>query len=237
MHVTTEIGVSYEFVLTAAVMIYEDRVHKREQFATIHKIAGEGADGRPSLGVGSLLTTGFLRDLARGLERQPEAILLPENVLAYTADLLIWWTPSRRRPMFFSDGAEDRALLNGRIFPHPPLVWKVRRGELSIRAVSHQRRPAEDTALMVAPYWNTEPSHGHVCIGSMPRPKKTDISTMLEWEEGFYNSRFTHPSGMGKLTRHANGFMGLWTELVENQDFPRRYLTPSGETLRRFAEQ
>ncbi len=38
MHVTTEIGVSYEFVLTAAVMIYEDRVHKREQFATIHKI-------------------------------------------------------------------------------------------------------------------------------------------------------------------------------------------------------
>ena len=67
MHVTTEIGVSYEFVLTAAVMIYEDRVHKREQFATIHKIAGEGASGRPSLGAGSLLTTAFLRDLARGL--------------------------------------------------------------------------------------------------------------------------------------------------------------------------
>ncbi len=150
MHVTTEIGVSYEFVLTAAVMIYEDRVHKREQFATIHKIAGEGPSGRPSLGAGSLLTTAFLRDLARGLERQPEAVLLPENVLAYTADLLIWWTPSRLRPMFFSDGAEDRAFLNGRIFPHPPLVWKVRRGELSIRALSPQRRPAGETPLMVA---------------------------------------------------------------------------------------
>src|SRR5258708_28970721 len=139
-------------------MIYEDRVHKREQFATIHKIAGEGASGWPSLGAGSLLTTAFLRDLARGLEREREAVLLPENVLAYTADLLIWWTPSRLRPMFFSDGAEDRALLNGRIFPHPPLVWKVRRGELSIRALSPQRRPAGETPLMVAPYWNTEPS-------------------------------------------------------------------------------
>src|SRR5260370_2094232 len=112
-------------------MIYEDRVHKREQFATVHKIAGEGADGRPSLGVGSLLTTGFLRDLARGLERQPEAVLLPENVLAYTADLLILWTPSRRPPMFFSDGAQDRALLNGRIFPQPPLRCDVGRGEIS----------------------------------------------------------------------------------------------------------
>src|SRR5258706_13705462 len=131
-------------------MIYEDRVHKREQFATVHKIIGEGADGRPSLGAGSLLTTGFLRDLARGLERQPEAVLLPENVLAYTADLLIWWTPSRRHPMFFSDGAEDRALLNGRIFPHSPLGWKWPRGELSIRALSPQRGPA----------WGTPPKCG-----------------------------------------------------------------------------
>src|SRR5258708_39839881 len=128
-------------------MIYEDRVHKREQFATIHKIAGEGASGRPSLGAGSLLTTAFLRDLARGLERQPEAVLLPENVLAYTAGLLIWWTPSRLRPMFFSDGAEDRALLHGPIFPHPPPVWKVRQGELSIRTPSHQRAPAREAPL------------------------------------------------------------------------------------------
>src|SRR5258707_9618435 len=110
-------------------MIYEDRVHKREQFATIHKIAGEGADGRPSLGVGSLLTTGFLRDLARGLERQPEAVLLPENVLVYTGDFLIWGTPSRRAPMFFSVGAGDRALLNGRFFPHPPRVGRGGRGD------------------------------------------------------------------------------------------------------------
>src|SRR5258707_12291699 len=105
-------------------MIYEDRVHKREQFATVHKIIGEGADGRPSLGAGSLLTTAFLRDLARGLERQPQAVFLSEDVLAYTAGLLIWWTPSRLRPMFFSDGAEDRALLNDRLFTHSPRVWK-----------------------------------------------------------------------------------------------------------------
>src|SRR5260370_12181217 len=102
-------------------MSYEDRVHKREQFATIHKIAGEGADGRPSLGVGSLLTTRFLSDLARGLERQPEAVLLPENVLAYNPGLLILGTPSRQRPKVFSGGAEERGLFDGPIFSHPPL--------------------------------------------------------------------------------------------------------------------
>src|SRR5260370_31004593 len=98
-------------------MIYEDRVHKREQFATIHKIAGEGASGRPSLGAGSLLTTAFLRDLARGLERQPQAVLLPENFLAYTPGVFILWAPSRLPPMFLSHGAPSPALLHGPIFP------------------------------------------------------------------------------------------------------------------------
>jgi len=237
VHVRTEIGVNYEFILAAAVMIYEDRVHRREKFATVHKVVMEEGANRPTLAAGTLLSTEFLRELAHGLEKEPGAVLLPVNVLAYSGDLLIWWTSGRQRPMFFSDGAEDRAQLHGRIFPHPPLVWKVRRGELSIRALGHNRRPSGETVLMVGPYWNTEPSHGHVCVGSMPRPKKTDVSTMVEWEEAFYNSRFTHPSGMGKLTRHSGGFIGLWTVLMESHSFPRKYLVPAGETLRQFAER
>src|SRR5260370_6613762 len=154
-------------------MIYEDRLQKREKFARVHKIAGEGAAGRPGLGVGSLLTTEFLRDLARGLERQPEAVLLPENVLAYTADLLIWWTPSRLRPMFFSEGAEDRALLNGHVFPHPRLGWKVRRGELSIRALSHRRRPPGEPRPAVPPNGNTNPPPGTFSLASAPDLKRT----------------------------------------------------------------
>jgi hypothetical protein len=36
------------------------------------------------------------------------------------SDLLAWWTPPRRHPMFFSDGAEDRQAINGATFLIPP---------------------------------------------------------------------------------------------------------------------
>ena len=87
---------------------------------------------------------------------------------------------------------------------------------------------------MVAPYWNIEPTRGDVCEGDMRRPRETDMSNMLEWEEGFFNSRFTHPSGMGKLTAHPGGFIGLWTELAEELQFPSQYLVPAQQTLQQF---
>jgi PRTRC genetic system protein B len=89
---------------------------------------------------------------------------------------------------------------------------------------------------MVAPYWNTAPQSGDVCEGSMPRPEQTDLSSLLLWEEGFFNSRFTHPSGLGKLTTHQGGFIGLWTELVGKQEFPVHYLARSTQTIEEFME-
>jgi PRTRC genetic system protein B len=136
--------------------------------------------------------------------------------------------------MFFSDGAEDRRELNGRVCPHPALVWLVRHGRLSLRALDQSIRPKPATPLMIAPYWNTEPSRGDVCEGDMRRPRETAISNTLEWEEGFFNSRFTHPSGMGKLTTHPGGFIGLWTELADKHQFPNQYLLPARQTLQQF---
>jgi PRTRC genetic system protein B len=237
MNVTTEIGDRRKFVLTRAVLIYEEQVYKRERFATVHPIVHEGPEPHsPRLGPGRLLTTAFLRKLCAGLERETKAVLLPENVLAYTSELLIWWTPPRLHRMFFSDGAEDRKAVNGRTFPHPPLVWKVLRGSLFVRALLEPIRPTPESLLMVAPYWNTEVTRGDVCEGDMPRPPETGITTMLQWEEGFFNSRFTHPSGVGKLTTHPGGFMGLWTELAGTQQFPSHYLTSAKETLEQFAK-
>jgi len=238
MRVSTQIGDRREFILTKAVLIYEDQVQKREKFATVHDVIRAGATQQErQLAPGSLLTTSFLKRLAAGLDRAAEAVLLPENVLAYTSDLLIWWTPPRLHPMYFSDGAEDRARITGRICPHPPLVWKVRRGCLYLRALLEPSRPTAGTALMAAPYWNTEVSRGDVCEGDMPRPPETDVTTMLQWEEGFFNSRFTHPSGIGKLTTHPGGFIGLWTELADSLAFPVHYLSATKQTLAQFAEQ
>ena len=185
-------------------------------------------------GRGTLLTTAFLKQLCRSLEQKAKACILSENVLAYTLGLLVWWTPQRLHRMFLSDGAEDRRQVNGRLCPHPPLVWSVRHGRLSLRALVQSVRPEAATPLMVAPYWNTESSRGSVCEGDMRRPRETDVTNMLEWEEGFFNSCFTHPSGMGKLTTHPEGFIGLWTELADQPQFPSRYLVPARQTVQQF---
>jgi len=235
MQVTTEIGSRHEFVLKQALLIYEDQISKRDQFITVHNVLREGDGSQPpQLGPGHLLTKTFLKQLCRGLERKTKPVILPENVLVCTSELLVWWTHPRLHRMFLSDGAEDRREINCRVCPHAALVWSVRRGSLYLRALAEPSRPAPTTALMVAPYWNTEPSRGSVCEGDMQRPRETDVTTMLEWEEGFFNSRFTHPSGMGKLTSHAGGFIGLWTELVGSQQFPSRYLLPARQTLQQF---
>jgi PRTRC genetic system protein B len=238
MQLTTEIGDRRKFVLKKAILVYEEVVHNREKFATVHDVLQEGSESQqPRLGPGTLLTTAFLRALSSGLERPAKALLLPENVLVYTSELLIWWTPLRLHSMCFSEGAEDRLVVDGRVCPHPALLWKVHRGPLFLRALSDSHRPKADAQLMVAPYWNTQALSGSVCEGSMPRPQETDLSNMLEWEEGFFNSRFTHPSGIGKLTTHPGGFMGLWTELAGKPEFPAHYLTPVTQSLRQFAEQ
>lgn len=235
MQVTTEIGNRHQFVLKKALLIYEDQISRREQFATVHDVLREGAEPQaPRLGPGILLTTAFLRQLCRGLERKVKAVILPENVLVCTSDLLVWWTPERLHRIYFSDGAEDRRQINGRVCPHPPLVWSVRHGRLSLRALAQPLRPTAATALMIAPYWNTEPSRGDVCEGDMCRPRETDITNMVQWEEGFFNSRFTHPSGMGKLTTHSGGFIGLWSELAGKERFPSEYLVPARQTLQQF---
>src|SRR5438270_9882056 len=108
MQVVTQVGSSRDFQLKQAILIYEDQVANRDRFATVHTVNLDGPEQKASLGPGSLLTTGFLERLHQGLRRAPRPLLLPDNVLAYTSDLLAWWTPPRLHRMFFSDGAEDR---------------------------------------------------------------------------------------------------------------------------------
>ena len=71
MQVTTEIGNRHQFVLKKALLIYEDQISKRDQFVTAHDVLREGAEPQlPRLGPGTLLTTAFLKQLCRGLERK-----------------------------------------------------------------------------------------------------------------------------------------------------------------------
>ena len=74
-----------------------------------------------------------------------------------------WWTRARREVMFFGGGDQKGRELNGAVYPHPALVFKVTDRQLFVRALEKDERPAEETRLKTAPYWNVD-SAGRVRI-------------------------------------------------------------------------
>jgi PRTRC genetic system protein B len=172
-----------------------------------------------------------IRGVARSLSRgRAAAEVLPENILAKSDRMIAWWTPAQRRQMFYQHSEGKAADLNGRIFPQPPLVWRVADGQLKIRALTENKRPEAKTKLAVAPYWNLS-DNGTVCTGSMRRPQSASVAAISYWERGFYESAFTH-ANVGRLTRYKGGFEGLWSKLKEEQRlFPLEMLIVLPQTL------
>ena len=122
MKAFVEIGANREFKLSEAVLVY--RSGDNGTFASLHKVE-QAQDGVPYLASGESLTTAFVRTLAEGLGARVKAEILPDKVLARTPDLLVWWSRPQCRIMFFG-GTDERARgLNGLIFPHPALVFKL----------------------------------------------------------------------------------------------------------------
>ena len=233
MEAQIRIGARREFVLKRALLIYGD---ESSAFATLHEVRAEKGK-TPYLGPGQSLTTAFLRALARGLGARTAPEILPENVLARTPDLLVWWSKAQRRVMFFEGGSEEAKRLNGRMYPHPGLVFKIHGHDLFIRALGSDTRPCATTPLKTAPYWNTEGSRGLVCVGSMRIPQEVTVESILEWEASYFSSSFTHVSGAVRLTSHPEGFAGLWSRLADTQGpFPTEFLTDAKQTLRQFVE-
>ena len=229
MEVHVSIGQNRRFELREALLIYGDR---QESFVTRHQVALR-EDAPPTLGPAQPLTAAFLESLVRSLYGSSPAEILPDNILAKGDRIVAWWTPAQSRQMFYESAEGKAAGLNGRISPQPPLVWCVASGELKIRALVENKRPAAETTLAVAPFWNLS-DDGGVCTGSMRRPDSASAASVSDWERGFYESAFTH-ANVGRLTRHKGGFEGLWAGLADTKKaFPVETLIRLPETLAQF---
>src|SRR6185295_10708543 len=137
--------------------------------------------------------------------------------------------------MFFAPHDPDAHKLNGKPFYQPPTVWKVKGKDLWVRALPENRRPVAETQLMIAPYWNVDGETGVICQGSMRSPEDPSVNAILLWERAFFQSEFTHHTGVRRLTTHPGGFLGLWTSLAGGRRrFPLKYLTPTKESLQEF---
>lgn len=231
MDVHVRIGSNQTFALKQAVLLYQEG---NRSFVTLHEVKSR-PDEPPYLSAGQSVTTGFLQTLAKGLGANMEAEVLPENVLARTPDLIAWWSPARCRLMFFGEGNTETTKLNGKMFPHPPLLFMIYELELFVRALAENCRPKGNTSLRNAPYWNTD-AQGRVCLGSMRVPGGVNAGTIRAWEHAYFASEFTHPSGAVRLTSHTGGFLGLWSAVAGRRHFPVRFLVDAKQKLGEFIE-
>lgn len=229
MQVHVSIGENHRFELHEALLVYRDR---QSSFITRHDVAA-CKNAPPTLGPAQPLTVAFIESLIHSLGGCVQAEVLSPNILAKADRMLAWWTPMRRHQMFYGNAEGKSAELNGRIFPQPPMVWRVSNGDLSIRALTEDKRPDKTTKLAVAPFWNLS-DDGRVCTGTMRRPDSASVAVIQAWERGFYESAFTH-ANIGRLTRHKGGFEGLWRELAgKRQGFPLETLIVLPQTLAQF---
>jgi len=232
MQVQIAIGENHRFELREAMLVYYGN---QATFITKHEVTTQ-KNAAPTLGPAQPLTVAFVESLVRSLRDGAAAEVFPENILAKSDRMIVWWTPAQRRQMFYRNSEGKAADLNGRIFPQPPLVWRVANGQLRIRSLPENKRPEAKTKLAVAPFWNLSDS-GAVCTGSMRRPDSASVAAIFAWERGFYESAFTH-ANVGRLTRHKGGFEGLWSGLTcKRRSFPLETLIVLPETLAQFVRE
>lgn len=219
--------------LKGAVLVYSGT---GRCFCTWHE-AQRTEYGKAQLGTATALTSDFVRSLASGLGQRVRIEIFSDRVLARAEDTTVWWTPTTVRPMFFRSTDNDLGELSGRRFPQPALVWRVQGRDLSVRALAQNLRPVAGSKLCVAPHFNTNGEDGSVCQGSMRSPDEPSVDAISLWEQAFFQSEFTHQTGIRKLTSHPGGFHGLWRSLAGKSRFPVKFLVPANETLLEFAQR
>jgi len=158
--------------------------------------------------------------------------ILPASVLHYNLGgngSVLWFTPAGERKLFFSKNLEiqgDKAHI-------PPLLWKADKNSLRIFALFTHRKPAENTPLYHAPFFNIY-RDGRVCMGTVNVEIKNSASLenfMALWEKYFFNSYFSHLMGGHEPTK-TNCFL-LWKKLVETQEiFPKKVLIKTSLTVK-----
>jgi PRTRC genetic system protein B len=232
MNTDIEIGGNSAVELRKAVMIYKGT----QAYVTVHDVLRD-EQGRPHYGPPEALSADFLKGLCELLKQKAarELEILPNNILCLTDELVAWWCPAAVRPMFFQSATDQEAnALSGRMFPNPPLMFVATETQLSIRALPKDERPTCGTHLFSAPYWNTY-EDGSICAGSMRVPtSEVSSSVTAEWERGFFESAFTHPSGAVRLTSYKGGIIPMWTSVLGDDAFPGRYLVTAHETTLQF---
>jgi PRTRC genetic system protein B len=233
---SADYGTEMPLQLVSAILLYgsKDALYgqMRVRLATVHQPEPNPAGGPPILGEGQPVSKSFLDELSLSLQSELPPAWLPTHVLMWSRRLAAWWEPASVRPMFFSPDSDGKTL-DGKLYPHPALVFAVRDEHLYVWALAENTRPTPATQLHQAPYWNTS-ENGAVCHGSMQTPRSLEVDRLSQWSDAYFGSQFTHSNLHRSLCRHPEGFLGMWRDLAGRKQFPVEYLVCKktlGETL------
>ncbi|MCL2591250.1 MAG: PRTRC system protein B [Betaproteobacteria bacterium] len=220
--------------LSQAVLIYENRTGFAE-LATLHRI--EQVDGEAIIGAGRLMTAKAALKLAADLGKHSAHVgFLPDNVLCFNGEAIVWWMPPAKRHISFSTPAhidEMGAAERGETVPHPGLVFAAAPQYWYVWAVKGAKRPTPATPLYQAPYFNVG-SKGEICQGSASVPNEGTVEKISAWNDAFFRSTFTHPNVIGDLVNHyCRKEYLFWRHMLDGRfkRFPERVLIDRKITL------
>jgi PRTRC genetic system protein B len=214
----------HDVALSSALLLYT--ADNGSHYATVHPITPDRKSGRPVIGAGRPLDRRVVVGALLQLDRNaaPKAEFLPSTVLGVTSAAVTWWCPPARRRVFFQcPKVGERSA----VVPHPGLVFQAGAEGFRVFALKGADRPEGGTALYEPPYFNTW-DKGEICIGSAKVPRRIEVAAIKGWEEGFFNSAFTHPNRGGKRVSYEDGFYAFWTDMLDGrfEAFPHEVLVP-----------
>lgn len=154
--------------------------------------------------------------------------LLPASVVMWDGLRLAWWTPSRRRRIWFSLDRPALRDVSRQEVTHPALFWVAEAGRLHLWALASDARPEAGTPLYQAPYLNIYPD-GWVCPDTLNWPALRP-DAIDDWERHFHDSAGTKVWAE-RLTLFPGGHDALWRAMGTAGRFPADSLVPAQFTV------
>ena len=222
---TTDLAYASEVTLKKALMVYGDA--HGHAFVTTHAVTLDG--DAPQLEPGTLFSVEELRELTRLLEQGRALALHPPNILATSADTLVWFEKAKPRVMYFNSRDDYLNRLSGQNFPQPALLFIASPRSLKVFALGSDRRPVAGSPLYIAPYYNT--TAAGVCLGSTALPQTLEPADVDAYADGFFASEFTHGTHQQLVQNWGATYGQFWEHVQRQGRFPKAHLVKHYRTL------
>lgn len=214
--------------LTHAILVYT--AGATTTLATVHEV--DVIEQKPTIKAGNLVTKEALKSLFDTLNSTRKIELLPENILAQGDNFMAWYTPPQNKALWFK--CEEMGGEVSGVVPLPGLVFFVSTLEKVwfVFAYKGKERPNKETMLYNAPFLNVW-AGGKICEGNILRPHELSASSIGEWEDIFFRSRFTHTNHNNTIGKTKGGAYSFWKQMLAKKwkKFPESKLIATERSL------